>query len=37
MWSDHIFNCRPKLIIFEHNGLFVFCEILTVVITSSVI
>ena len=21
VWSDHIFYCRPKLIIFQHNGL----------------
>ena len=24
MWSDHKFYCRPKLVIFQHNGLLKF-------------
>ena len=32
MWSDHLFYCRPKLI-FQHNGLFVFCDIVTIIMT----
>ena len=31
MWSDHIFYCRPKLIIFQHNGLGVFCRVVTII------
>ena len=34
MWSDHLFYCRPKLI-FQHNGLFVFCDIVTIIMTSA--
>ena len=34
MRSDHIFYYGSKLI-FQHNGLFVFCEIVTIIITSS--
>ena len=32
MWSDHIFYCRPKLIIFQHNGPGVLCGIVVVTI-----
>ena len=27
MWSDHIFYCRPKLIMFQHNGLLKYIKI----------
>ena len=36
MRNDHVFYCRSKLI-FQHNGLFVFCEIVTIIVTSALI